>query len=284
MANIVDNLDGKFPDMTHGGEPNIRACRQYRGQYALGDVTTENLNATIVYEVPQDEICFYFPSFGTPHPECPDRFFLRSATVSESDENCAILTETYSFISGFLENNFDSDLPPQNSYSLRSSEFSQAIQLNDRFWEERPGPFLELPNSEYLCDEPGKLASWAFGFTGDQPPGSEDSLAEGMNPHIDPMEINAFPACHPHFGVTDYLESGAEWVCTEFGVSAPSQSDIGDLHVIDMPDGLSGATMGNWLYVAISYEVRDGYHVRTRTWRYAQTGWVEPIYGPETDP
>ena len=77
--------------------------------------------------------------------------------------------EIYKFVrngDGDLQNPND---PPPNRYAIRSSEFSNPIQLNDNFWATKPNPPVEdPPGSGNYVTAGGVLADWANGFTSDK--------------------------------------------------------------------------------------------------------------------
>jgi len=265
-----------FPELTHGGAPNIRACREARDTMELGNIDRSTQTSTVSYLVPFADLCFYYPDYGIGHPDCPSRFFLARAQASRLDLNRARLVETYT-----LEEGQSEDEPPPTQYSLRSSEFAEPIQLNEKFWAEKPGPMIFsggkwVPNPS----SPGVLADWARGFVADK---REGVIPDGMEYWTDGKERNAFPAGHECFGVESYLESGAEWVVTEYDVVRPSESDISgagsELHTISNPLGLSGASAGKWLYTGYNSDFDGQWWTRSRTWRFNKAGWKEVVYG-----
>lgn len=285
---MADSSTGDlFDTLTHGGIPNIRARRLYEDSWQLATLNGNEISATISYHVPADEVCFYYANFGIPHPECPDRFFLTDVNAKQIDCNRAKLTEIYKLSVNDTGGGTDPNEPPPNTYTIRSSEFSNPIQLNENFWDMgmKPGAPTEDPpgSGQYVCSDPGVLSDWAKGFISDK---REGIIPDGMSYWTDGQERNAFPACHPKFGIESYLESGAEWTCTEYDISQPTQAKIdgiSKLHTLQSPVGLFDAAAnapGKWLYTSYNSEFDGQWWNQTRSWRYSRTGWDPDIYGP----
>lgn len=279
----TQRINNPFPSLTHGGIVNIRAKKKENETISYSSFPSADQSAKICYEVPHDEVYFYETNIGIEHPELSG-YYLSSASYTQSNFDCGTLCETYTQFRS-EESDFNPVEVPDNEYSADSSEFTKPLVLSDRFWLVKPSPpEYNGETEEWECKNAGEIADPFKGYIFPQ---SQDPLPIGGT-KFDPdkhLDYNSFPPCHPKFGIDSIYESGIEWVCVEYDVEEPCDSDIaeyGDLHTIQDPQGFCTVpNSGKWLYSSFNYvhERGDIFGKRVRVWRYNKDGWDPDQYG-----
>lgn len=271
-----------FGDTTNGDNNVTPACRLSSKTFELLNSadSTGGEEARIEYIIKASDFPSYVPIADRPHPDKAE-YLLDSVSASERDDKCYELTEIYLKPAGTTTTN-----PPDNIYSLRTSAQSKPIMLNPRFWdggivggaEGGATNFNPAGLPDFAAGDRGKVADWAVGFVSPEIGDGAILIPEGMQ---DPngKQAGAFPANHKYYGLSEFLDSGAEWTCVSYQASQPTEADLNDLNTIGTPQGLGGTpTANNWLKVSNSWEQEDGWWKITQTWRFNRGGWNRFVY------